>query len=561
MKRSLAIVMLALMAIPAWGQTARKKAPAKAAPPPAVTAEDVRALRDALAAQQQQINQLREELRHRDDAFRSAQQKLEQATTSASEAQVKAAAAQTASDEQKDSYAKLASDVKDMQGNMTTAALQSQEDQKRVASVEGLVGRFRFNGDVRIRQEDFFGSGAGACASSVTNCNPRVRERIRARLGVDGRLGEDFTGGFYLASGVLTDPTSTNETLTNVFEKKTVGIDRAFITYNPSAAKWLTLTGGKFAATWIKTNQTFDPDLNPEGFSEKLSWDVKGSSLLKNVTWVGIQLLYNEANRPAAAASCVVGQTNACLSAATVTGGDSYAAGGQLSAKLQVMKRWSLTPSYMILNWHNQDVILNEPNSVTGGTSATNSASFASNGMTNAFLTLTNGTTTVRKFYSQFLYSDVILDNNISTGLKKLPNWRILLEYLDNLNAQDHPLLANGSVATNLGRQSHLYRVETSLGQQRNRGDWQFTYSFHRQEQDSVIATFDESDQRAPTNIVQHTFVVAYRVRNNTSLSYTQWIGRTLNSNLQNAVLGPGFTPGTKEDYLKRMQFDVVYTF
>src|SRR3954447_24418821 len=139
MKRSFAIMMLAFMAIPALGQPTRKKAPAKPAAPPAVTAEDVRALRDALAAQQQQINQLREELRHRDDAFRSAQQKLEQATTSASEAQVKAAAAQTASDEQKDSYAKLASDVKDMQGNMTTAALQSQEDQKRVASVEGLV--------------------------------------------------------------------------------------------------------------------------------------------------------------------------------------------------------------------------------------------------------------------------------------------------------------------------------------------------------------------------------------------------------------------------------------
>ena len=76
-----------------------------------------------------------------------------------------------------------------------------------------------------------------------------------------------------------------------------------------------------------------------------------------------------------------------------------------------------------------------------------------------------------------------------------------------------------------------------------------------------MIAAFDESDQRARTNILQHTFAVNYRVRNNTTLSYTQWIGRTLNSNLQNRVLGPGFTTGQQEDFLKRMQFDVIYSF
>ena len=93
MKRSLAILMLALMAVSAWGQTAKKKAPAKA---PAVTAEDVKSLRDALAAQQQQIEQLRQELRQRDDAFRATQQKLDQTSSSASEAQAKAAAAEAA---------------------------------------------------------------------------------------------------------------------------------------------------------------------------------------------------------------------------------------------------------------------------------------------------------------------------------------------------------------------------------------------------------------------------------------------------------------------------------
>ncbi|PYV91131.1 MAG: hypothetical protein DMG90_08020, partial [Acidobacteria bacterium] len=104
---------------------------------------------------------------------------------------------------------------------------------------------------------------------------------MRVRFGFDGKLSEDFTGGIYLATGSLGDPTTTNETLTNFFDKKTIGLDRGFITYNPIAHKWISLTAGKFSPTWNKTSVTFDPDLNPEGFSEKLSWDLK-MPLVKN---------------------------------------------------------------------------------------------------------------------------------------------------------------------------------------------------------------------------------------------------------------------------------------
>jgi hypothetical protein len=294
--------------------------------------------------------------------------------------------------------------------------------------------------------------------------------------------------------------------------------------------------------------------LNPEGFSEKVSFNVN-SPVVKNVTLTGMQLLFNETNRPAAGTTCING---VCANAGSITGGDSFAAGGQLSAKLQLTKRWSMTPSYSILNWRNNDIILNESAAVNGGTAG----AFAPNGITNATLTLgAVGGTSVRQFYSKFLYSDVILDNNITTGWTKFPTWRVVLEYLDNLNAQDHPLLANGTVATDLGKQSHFYKVETNLGQQKNKGDWQFTYSFWRQEQDSVIASFNESDQRAPTNVLQHMFVVQYRLRANTTLSLTQWFGRTLNSNLQNAALAPGLTPGAQDPYLKRTSIDVIYSF
>ena len=107
-------------------------------------------------------------------------------------------------------------------------------------------------------------------------------------------------------------PPTTNETFTNFFDRKTIGLDRGYITYNPLAHKWLSLTGGKFAYAWNRTQVTGDPDINPEGFNEKFSWDLS-TPVVKNFTVHFMQLLFNEAT----------------------AGTDSYALGGQVSGKLQ----------------------------------------------------------------------------------------------------------------------------------------------------------------------------------------------------------------------------------
>ncbi len=474
------------------------------------TAEEVKALRDALAAQQQQIQELRQELRQRDQQWQQVQTELQQTQRAARTAQEKAAVAAT---QGSDTVSKLSSDVADVKANMTTAALNTQDEQKRVSGIESLLGRFRFTGDIRVRQEDFFQSYSGC--NTDFSCTPRIRERIRLRLGIEGKLNEDFTGGVAFASGVLTDPTSTNDTLTNVFEKKTIGFDRGYITYNPQAHKWLSVTGGKFAYTWQRTNQTFDPDLNPEGFTEKLSFDVP-NKFLQSVNFQGIQLLFNEVSK----------------------GPDSFAAGGQIGARLKPARRVIVNTSYTLLNWRNEDAILNEPLTVTGG----NSPIFAPNGNTNDTFTL-NG---VNHFRSRFLYSDFIADTSVDTGWAKLP-WRILLEAEDNLRA--------------FSNRSHSYLAETSLGQLKNRGDFLFGYAFLRQEQDSVLAAFNESDQRAPTNVLQHRLYVQYQIRNNTALSFTDWIGRTLDTSQVNSVKAAGIKAGQKEPYLNRLQFDLIYKF
>jgi hypothetical protein len=137
----------------------------------------------------------------------------------------------------------------------------------------------------------------------------------------------------------------------------------------------------------------------------------------------------------------------------------------------------------------------------------------------------------------------------------------LLLEYENNLDAKDHPLSSTGAVLTDLGKQSHAYLSDVSLGQTKNKNDIQIGYAWLREEQDAALASFAESDQRAPTNILQNRWYALWKVRANTVAGYTFWYGRSLNSALQHAILATGNAPGTEEPHLKRMQFDLIYSF
>src|SRR5262249_16649719 len=160
---------------------------------------------DAIAAQQQQIQQLTQQLQQNQQAWQQAQQQLQQAQAAATEAQQKAASVQASSEEQQSTVAKLSNDVADVKPTVTNSLVGSQDETKRMSAIETALGRFRFSGDMRVRGESFF----------QKNVADRNRARIRARFGVDGQLGEDFIGGIYVASGSMGDPTTSNETFTN----------------------------------------------------------------------------------------------------------------------------------------------------------------------------------------------------------------------------------------------------------------------------------------------------------------------------------------------------------
>jgi hypothetical protein len=563
---------------PATTTAKKRPAPAKRAST-TVTVKEVQDLKEAVTAQQLQIrqqnqlvDQLRSQLQQLLDATQQANTAAQKAVSGVDQAQSTAAQAQQSATEAKSLANQASTNVAQVQTALAVVDTKAQDTGKELSAIEALVGRFRFSGDVRIRGESYFQQG-------VPDDN---LARIRVRFGIDGQLNQDFIAGIALATGALSNPTSTNETLSNVFDRKTIALDRGFITYNPVAHHWLSLTGGKFIYSWQRTSVTFDPDLNPEGFNEKASFDLSGP--IQNVTFQAIELLFNQANgKPG------------------IPSQDSYAVGGQASARVQ-FGPWTATPSFLTLKWNRPDAILQQsafavgatttgyqPATPKGGTAPSpitgipvpgegqgcakglnfNSyppCVFAPNGMTNATYVDSKGAV---HFYSGYNYADFILNNQIQTGFKRLPV-NLLLEFLDNLDAEAHPLDTKGRVLTNLGSQNKEYGFDASVGQTKNKNDIQLGYAWYREEQDAAIASFVESDQRAPTNILQNRIYALWKLRANTLASFTWWRGRALNTYLENNVaLFNNYNSsvptiakaGQQEPYLNRLQFDLIYTF
>jgi hypothetical protein len=111
-----------------------------------VTAADVQALKDAIAAQQaalarqeQQIRELREELHGKDQA-------VKQAETAAADASGKADAAQAQAAQQQQAVAEVKSDVADLKTNVTNTALSLQETQKTVNAAQDSPMALRYKG-------------------------------------------------------------------------------------------------------------------------------------------------------------------------------------------------------------------------------------------------------------------------------------------------------------------------------------------------------------------------------------------------------------------------------
>jgi hypothetical protein len=395
----------------------------------------------------------------------------------------------------------------------------TEENQKSlVGKLKGL-GNFSFSGDVRVRYENFLG---GVLPQD------RHRERVRLRFNALAKFSEELTGGLSLATGDPLDPTSTNATLTGFFQRKFFAVDRAFLQYNPKWFQPLTLTGGKFAYTWYRTELTWDVEINPEGFSESLSWDFS-NPVLKKLTVVGFQLPFRE----------------------TGVFDDSLVYGGQVQGYWKLSERAKFSSYATFYNWHRADPValaqLNLLTPVTGGACSVTPGCTAL--IPNSFAlvgnVITNTIAPGDRFASKFALLDLIGRFDIDSGWARWP-LMLQLDYVSNTRP-----CTNVSVAACNPRDRSGWWAEVQFGKTQEKNDLNVGYTLIRIEREAVLSAFNFSDLRQPTNVVNHRFNFGYQAYKNITLNYTLLVGRALRT----------ATTLLPEDWLERMQFDVVYKF
>ena len=528
MKFALRWSVVLLLTTTLVAQTAARKAVKKMAAPAAVTAEDVQALRDALAAQQKQIQQLQQSLQQTNQNLQQSQQQLQQAQSAATDAQEKASSVVAADTEQKNTVAKLSSDIADVKTTLTNTAVNTQEEQKQFAVLEGAVNHLKMSGDLRLRYEPFFGGGPANGAASAQ----RNRERYRLRFNVNTKLDKDFAVGLTLSSGDVGDPISTNSTETGFFTRKPINIDKAFGTYTPHGLKPFSLTVGKFGYTWLRTELTWDNDLNPEGASQQIAWNWKGK-FINHFAIVGYETPILESGG----------------------GADTYMTGAQVQTGWDLAPKVKLTADVAYYDFANADTIAQNQTGgngfATSGTTTAGGGTFGFGGSSN-----TNNFGVIagkRVFASKYGIVDAIMRLDFNTGLKRWPVYA-LFDFAQNTRACSNigAFVAAGVAPPACDPHArHGYWGEFKVGQTKSKGDLLLGYSFMHIERDAVLAAFDFSDLRQPTNVVEHRIEAAYQAYPHVQFGVTGLFGRQLVT-----AQSP-----TLERWLKRWQFDTIYSF
>ena len=411
------------------------------------------------------------------------------------------------------------------------------------------IGNFRFSGDLRYRYEPFIQEGQ----------TTRQRQRVRARLNVQGNVSATIFGGVTLATGTLDDPISTNQTLTGNFNRFNIGIDRIWMQWTPTNVfkGHMTLGAGKFAFPWIRSPLTFDNDLNPNGIYTRLNWDFK-NPVFKGITLVGMELPLLER-----------GGSTSATTGIRADGYDSNMAGGQIQTRWKFGSRvnFGTNLAYLAVNSPDQIAVAHAGTGLTGNQPITNCVR-------------RNAANAVVGYCSKFGYLNWISTMGITTAWAK---WPVNLMFDFNNNVRATRVIQAGTAApTGVAHNNErsAYWAEITVGRMSEQKDLQFGWVFARIERDALITAFNESDLRAGSNLAQHRFNTQYRAFSNVTLSYSLWLGHVVNAadpltgtggaialvpGGKRAVAGSAcnvapFT-GCKDNTLKRMQFDIIYSF
>ncbi len=458
--------------------------------------------------------------------------------------------------------------------------------EKTADAVAKQVGSMTFGGDLRLRYESFYGQ-QNALASSANPAalgNPlstRQRLRYRIRFNVRGRIGDEFDWGLRLASGSFADVISTNQTVTDFFTRKPIGIDQAYFTYKPKALPGFQIQAGKFDTPWTRTELTWDNDISVEGVSESYTRAFKKSAF-KNFALVAWQLPMLERN-----SAFVLGADGRVdLSASGRAGRDLALYGAQartevaskhVSLKLSAADLYFsgtqfITPAQVFgANIQFPVTVVIPASGTTPARTVTTQVSIprdilvAGNGNLGLSLTNTNAVNRDGRLSSGFNLVDLIARADITRSQK----WPVMLLFNFVTNTQTHDVVTAGTGGADVllqNDQGQGYWAEFQVGKDLlrapvdkiARGDAFFNYTFIRAEKDAILSPYNGSDLGLSTDMRVHRVFVGYALDPRVALTFTSYFTQR-----PTGLLGAfGQTPaGSLNRTQTRLQFDTILRF
>ena len=358
------------------------------------------------------------------------------------------------------------------------AALQAQnqaqtEELKKTAVADvkksiDWLNRFSFFGDIRVRQEGFYQDSVEA----------RNRQRLRLRFGARLTVSDELEGGLRLVSGDPNEIVANNQTLTDVFTRKPINIDNAYITIRPGKTLGLekpffSLTAGKFSVPFFRpraimgSEMVFDEDLTPEGMAQDITLLEGGAGeAVRSIKLVASQWAAKEFAEDR----------------------DSFMLGEQIQVALAPAAKTQLTFAAADYYFMRSDALAQERNRNAQLT------------MTNSVI-LQNGTVVkggnvivpsnqnpIKRFAGGFHIFNVGAQLAWDTGYAQWP-FTLMVDMAHNFQSKFGD--------------DNAYLAGIGVGQTRNPGDWAVSALWTRVETDSVVSMFTLSDygRRGGTNV------------------------------------------------------------
>ncbi|HEX8557328.1 MAG TPA: putative porin [Pyrinomonadaceae bacterium] len=445
-----------------------------------------------------------------------------------------------------------------------------------------------FGGDLRLRYESLFGQqnaaanpdNPGAFGNQLT---ARHRLRLRARFGIRGRVSDEFEWGLRLATGSFADENSTNQTLTDFYSRKPFTLDHAFLVYRPKALPGFAVQGGKFEATWTRTEMTWDNDVSAEGLMETYERRFE-KSRFRGFALQAWQLPALERN-----AAFVLGADGRVdLDASGRAGRDLALYGAQARAELAPWKGAVLRLAASDLYWAGTQFITPAqffgPNvqfpatvvipasgstparTVTTQVSIPRDMLVAGNSNLGFSTASTNAVNRDGRLSSGYNMVDLVARLDLTTRGERWPVM-LLFDFVTNTQTRDVVTAGPGGADLLLrNREGQGYWAEAQVGKdvlrlgvdRIARGDAVFNYTFLRIEKDAVLTPFNFSDIGQQSDVRAHRFIAAYAVDPRVTLSFTGVFTQRPNGLL--GVFGQT-PPGSLNRTLTRLQLDTILRF